>query len=645
MMDAKNSVSPEAAWSSSASDALYGVSNWGMGLFSIDAAGRLCVKSTFGAEETSVPLPEIIAGIEQRGHPMPVLLRVENFLDTRIAYLHNTFRAAIEANDYCGQYRGVFPVKVNQQCQVIEEIARFGTPYGHGLEAGSKAELVLALANMSRQGLLVLNGYKDREFIDLGLWAHKLGYRCFFVVESPQELDLLIERSTAMKVRPHIGARIKVSAKVSGMWTETSGDRSSFGLSSVQLLNMVHTLRAHKMLDCLELLHCHLGSQIPRLDDIRAGINEACRYYVSLVKAGAPMGYLDVGGGLAVDYSGMCNGEEYSRDYAMEQYCDAVVVCIQNVLDPLKISHPHIVTESGRATVAHASMLLFNVIDVMRFDAADSAVTESALQQYATVLRPLRELIAEAQGASQGGASLYARALEERDAVRKAFQEGEISLEARAAAEEMFLTLAHQVLRQGEGSGLTPEELQRLHESLADIYYANMSVFQSLPDTWAIGQKFPVVPLQRLHQKPERNAIISDLTCDCDGNLDSFILAGGEQSTLPLHQLRKGEDYYLGVFMIGAYQETLGDIHNLFGDTHVISIRLNADGSFDIRKEISGDTIADVLGYVHYKPDELFEKMRSNAEAGVKNAQITLLERQEFLRHFASALNGYTYYR
>ncbi|MDD2557348.1 MAG: biosynthetic arginine decarboxylase [Desulfuromonadaceae bacterium] len=645
MMDAKNSVPTEAAWSSSASDALYGVSNWGMGLFGIDAAGRLCVKSAFGAEETSVPLPEIIAGIEQRGHPMPVLLRVENFLDTRIAYLHNTFRAAIEARDYRGQYRGVFPVKVNQQCQVIEEITRFGAPYGHGLEAGSKAELVLALANMSRQGLLILNGYKDREFIDLGLWAHKLGYRCFFVVESPQELDLLIECSAAMKVRPHIGARIKVSAKVSGMWTETSGDRSSFGLSSVQLLNMVHTLRAHKMLDCLELLHCHLGSQIPRLDDIRAGINEACRYYASLVKAGAPMGYLDVGGGLAVDYSGMCNGEEYSRDYDMEQYCDAVVVCIKNVLDPLKISHPHIVTESGRATVAHASMLLFNVIDVMRFDSADSAVTESALQQYATVLRPLRELIAEAQGASQGGASLYARALEERDAVRQAFQEGEINLEARAAAEEMFLTLAHQVLRQGEGSGLTPEEFQRLHESLADIYYANMSVFQSLPDTWAIGQKFPVVPLQRLHQKPERNAIIADLTCDCDGNLDSFILAGGEQSTLPLHQLQKGEDYYLGVFMIGAYQETLGDIHNLFGDTHVISIRLNADGSFDIRKEISGDTIADVLGYVHYKPDELFEKMRSSAEAGVKNAQISLRERQEFLRQFSSALDGYTYYR
>ncbi|MFA5700159.1 MAG: biosynthetic arginine decarboxylase [Desulfuromonas sp.] len=645
MMDTKCFVPPEAAWSASASDALYGVSSWGMGLFGIDAEGRLCVKTSCGAEETSVPLPQIIAGIEQRGHPMPVLLRVENFLDARLAYLHTTFRAAIEARDYRGQYRGVFPVKVNQQSQVIEEIIRFGARYGHGLEAGSKAELVLALANMSRQGLLILNGHKDREFIDLGLWAHKLGYRCFFVVESPQELDLLIARSTAMQVRPHIGARIKVSTKVSGMWTETSGDRSSFGLNSVQLLGMVHTLRAHNMLDCLELLHCHLGSQIPRLEDIRAGINEACRYYASLVKAGAPMGYLDVGGGLAVDYSGMCNGEEYSRDYAMEEYCDTIVGCIKEVFDPQQISHPHIVTESGRATVAHASMLLFNVIEVMQFDPAYTAETESAVKRYAPALRPLRQLLEEIQDLSRPGASIYARALEQRDAVRQGFQKGEINLEARAAAEEMFLTLAQQVLRQGEGSGFTPEELQRLHESLADIYYANMSVFQSLPDTWAIGQKFPVVPLQRLHQKPERNAIIADLTCDCDGKLDSFILAGGEQSTLPVHQLQKGENYYLGVFMIGAYQETLGDIHNLFGDTHVISIRLNADGSFDILKEISGDTIADVLGYVHYNPDELFEKMRSSAEAGVKNAQITLRERQEFLRQFSAALNGYTYYR
>ena len=639
-MNTRISAPSDTTWSAACSDALYGVGNWGMGLFETDSVGRLCIKAPFPSGEVTVPLPEIVAGIEQRGHAMPILLRVENFLDARIAYLHNIFNRAIAELEYRGRYRGVFPVKVNQQCQVIEEITRFGTPYGHGLEAGSKGELVLALANMPEQGLLILNGYKDREFIDLGLWAHKLGYRCFFVVESPQELDLLLERSKVLQVRPHMGARIKVSARVSGMWTETSGDRSSFGLSSVQLLHMVQRLREHQMLDCLELLHCHLGSQIPRLEDIRAGVNEACRYYASLVAEGAPMGYLDVGGGLAVDYSGMCSGAEHSRDYDMEHYCHAVVNCIKDVLDPLNITHPHIVSESGRATVAHASMLLFNVIDVMRFDPAGPVGCATAAP-----LARLRQLELELQEGLQDAASIYARALELRDEMRSAFQDGAISLAERADGEEIFLALAHQVLNRGEQSGLDPDAFQRLRESLADIYYANLSVFQSLPDTWAIGQKFPVVPLQRLHERPERSAIISDLTCDCDGKLDRFILAHGEQKTLPVHALRQGEEYYLGVFLMGAYQETLGDIHNLFGDTHVISIRLNADGSFDILKEISGDTIADVLRYVQYKPDELFEKMRDSAEAGVKSSRITLGERQDFLHLFSSALNGYTYYQ
>jgi len=638
-----------AAWDSAASDNLYGISKWGRGMFEVDAQGNLCVKAGAENSDVAVPLPEIIAGIEQRGHAMPVLLRIENFIDTRIAYLHRTFRAAIEANRYRGEYRGVYPVKVNQQCQVIEEIARFGAPFGHGLEAGSKGELILALANMPKQGLLILNGYKDQAFIDLGLWAHKLGYRCFFVVESPRELDLLLQRSAALKVRPRIGARIKVSARVSGMWTETSGDRSSFGLSTVQLVQMAETLQRERMLDCLELLHCHLGSQIPCLDDIRAGVNEACRYYVNLIRAGAPMGYIDVGGGLAVDYSGMCSGMEHSRDYDMESYCHAIVSTMQQVFSKEKVSHPHIVTESGRATVAHASMLLFNVIDVMQFSpmSLEKAMGEVELAEGAVpaVLHNLRDLARQSRERSCRGARLYARALELRDELRREFQHGNISLNARAYGEELFLAIAHFVLEQGEGSGLEADALESLRESLADIYYANLSVFQSLPDTWAIGQKFPVVPVQRLKEKPERNAILSDLTCDCDGKIDSFILASGVHSTLPVHSVRSGEDYYLGTFLIGAYQETLGDIHNLFGDTHVISVRLNSDGSFDILKEISGDSVADVLSYVEYKPEELFEKMRASAESSFKNACITLRERQDFLRLFSATLNGYTYYQ
>lgn len=638
-----------AAWNSAASDSLYGISKWGMGLFEVDAQGNLCVKGSSENGAVAIPLPKIISGIEQRGHAMPVLLRIENFIDTRISYLHHTFRAAIEANSYRGEYRGVYPVKVNQQCQVIEEITRFGAPYGHGLEAGSKGELVLALANMPKQGLLVLNGYKDQAFIDLGLWAHKLGYRCFFVVESPRELDLLLQRSAALKVRPRIGARIKVSVSVSGMWTETSGDRSSFGLNTVQLVQMVETLQRARMLDCLEMLHCHLGSQIPCLEDIRAGVNEACRYYVSLVQAGAPMGYIDVGGGLAVDYSGMCSGMEHSRNYDMEQYCHAVVHTMRQVFNGEKISHPHIVTESGRATVAHASMLFFNVIDVMQFSPMSMDKAMGAAEQkedgIPVVLTQLRDLARQSKDSSHTGALMYARALELRTELRSEFQHGNISLNARAYGEELFLAIANFVLDQGEDSGLDEDSLERLRESLADIYYANMSVFQSLPDTWAIGQKFPVVPLQRLHEQPERSAILSDLTCDCDGTIDSFILASGLHKTLPVHPLRKGEEYYLGTFLIGAYQETLGDIHNLFGDTHVISVRLNKDGSFDILKEINGDSVAEILTSVGYKPEEMFEKMRASAEASFKNSCITLRERQEFLRHFSATLYGYTYYQ
>lgn len=490
-----NTSHTTTVWDSAASDNLYGVSKWGMGMFEIDPQGQLCVKAGGENPDVAVPLPEIIAGIEQRGHALPVLLRIENFIDTRIAYLHRTFRAAIEANRYRGEYRGVYPVKVNQQCQVIEEITRFGAPYGHGLEAGSKGELVLALANMSKQGLLILNGYKDQAFIDLGLWAHKLGYRCFFVVESPRELDLLLQRSVALKVRPRIGARIKVSARVSGMWTETSGDRSSFGLSSVQLVQMVETLQRERMLHCLEMLHCHLGSQIPHLEDIRAGVNEACRYYVNLVQAGAPMGYIDVGGGLAVDYSGMCSGMEHSRDYDMQQYCHTVVNTMQQVFNAGNISHPHIVTESGRATVAHASMLLFNVIDVMQFSPMSMGkamdTTEPEGDDVPLVLNQLRELARQGKNNALSGALVYARALELRDELRSEFQQGRISLRARAYGEELFLSIAHFVLERGIDSGLEAAALERLRESVADIYYANLSVFQSLPDTWAIGQKFP----------------------------------------------------------------------------------------------------------------------------------------------------------
>ena len=636
-------------WTLDDSAALYGVRQWGMGLFDLNEDGNLTVKvpANNGVNEVAVPLMEIIAGIEQRGHNMPILLRVENFLDARISLLNNTFRTAIEQGGYRGDYRGVYPVKVNQQCQVIEEITRFGAPFHHGLEAGSKAELVLALANIKKGGLLILNGYKDREFIELGLWAQKLGHSCFFVIESPAELTLLLERSTALNIRPRIGARIKVSVKVRGMWTETSGDRSSFGLNSGQLLKIVATLRQHNMLDCLQLLHCHLGSQIPCLDDISAGVAEACRYYVSLVQEGATMGYLDLGGGLAVDYSGACSGAEHSRDYSLEKYCQEIIRQIRAVLDPLEIPHPHIITESGRATVAYATMLLFNILDVMQFDAATPS--EQLADHDPEVVQQLFTLYRDRITAP---VKRYEQALQSRELLRQAFQRGHITLQQRAVGENLFLSIAQQIATQAQGQAQAQGDdsphlkqfMEELSESLADIYYGNFSVFQSLPDTWAIGQRFPIVPLHRHLEAPTRQAIISDLTCDCDGKLDAFIIAGSERNTLPLHPLADDENYYLGVFLMGAYQETLGDIHNLFGDTHVISVHINDDGGFDILKEISGDTIGDVLEYVQYRPQALYEQVRTCAEAAVKQGTISISERQQLLKTFSSNLNGYTYY-
>jgi arginine decarboxylase len=636
-------MSPRNAkeWTPDDSAALYGVRNWGAGFFDIDVNGEVTVGVTFpSGKRVDIPLPTIVAGAKQRGNALPLLLRIENLLDARIALLNDSFRSAITVAGYRGEYRGVFPVKVNQQCQVIEEISRFGARYGHGLEAGSKAELVLALAALQDGGLLICNGYKDREFIDLGLWARKLGIPCFFVIESPAELPLILERSAALNIEPLIGVRTKVSAKVGGLWTETSGDRSSFGLSTIQLVGVVDTLREKGLLHCLQLLHCHLGSQIPHLEDIRTGVQEASRFYADLVREGAAMGYIDLGGGLAVDYMGAKANHVHSRNYGLDDYCVTIVETIAANLDPHNIAHPHIVTESGRATVAYSSLLLFDILDVMHFE--PGAVPERLPANAAEEL--IRLFILHEDLDAHEPAAAYADALAGRDAMRDLFRAGAVSLRERAVSENLFLAIAQRIARHIDTLPNVPAGLMTLRQALADIYYGNFSVFQSLPDTWAIGQVFPVLPIHRHTEAPCREAILSDLTCDCDGKLDSFVVAGSERSTLPVHTLRAGEEYLLGVFLMGAYQETLGDLHNLFGDTHVVSVRINEDGSFDVMKEIPGDSISDVLGYVEYQPQAVFEKFRDRAESAVRAGLISVPERQEMVEAFAARLRGYTYY-
>ncbi|PLX79100.1 MAG: arginine decarboxylase [Desulfuromonas sp.] len=635
------SSSKHSDWSADDGAALYRIRDWGNGYFDVSAKGEVTVKVAFPEGDVQVPLPEILDGIRQRGLQLPLLLRIENLLDAQIARLNESFRRTMQEQGYRGSYQGVFPIKVNQQRQVVEEIARFGAPYRHGLEAGSKAELVIALANLPADGSLVIcNGYKDREFIDLGLRANQLGYRCVFVIETPSELPIILERSRALGIEPLLGVRVKLSTQVGGHWNLTSGDRSIFGLSISQLIETVDQLKAEGMLHCLRLLHSHLGSQIPNIRDIRAAATEGCRFYLELLREGAPMGFIDFGGGLAVDYLGSCSRDSQSRNYSMDEYCSDLVETVSRCLDGSGAEHPVIVTESGRPTVAYYSMLLFNIFDVTRFDPGD--LPKRLPEEEHQLLRKLEAVLQRVEEADLQ--SSYNNATFYRDELHELFERGEVSLRQRALAQDLYLAICHRIKQQLSGEENIPSELQGLTEQLADIYYGNLSVFQSLPDHWAIGQLFPVAPIDRLDQRPDRDAVIADITCDSDGRISRFIDTSGSRTTLPLHDIEPGEDYTLGAFLVGAYQETLGDLHNLFGDTCVASVRIDADGSFEITREDRGDSIADVLGYVQYNARDLAEQFRRTAEQAVREGRISVAQRQEVLERFNASLNGYCYF-
>lgn len=627
-------------WTVASARLSYGIQNWGNGYFDISESGELVVNNPLCHQSQSLPLMNVIQGLKDRELQMPVLLRIENILDQSITNINESFRAAIKKLEYRNIYRGVYPIKVNQQAQIVEEVADFGRRYGHGFEVGSKAEMIAALScSIEPNRLIICNGYKDQEFIDLGLQATKLGFQCFFVIETPAELPLIIERSRHLNIRPAIGVRIKMTSKVGGYWNSTSGDRSVFGLTTGQVIHIVDALRSHNMLDCLQLLHCHLGSQIPNILDIRSGVVEACRYYADLCSEGAALEYIDLGGGLAVDYSGAGTNGDQSRNYTVDEYCEDIVETIKETLDAKGLSHPVIVTESGRATVAYSSILLFNVLDVTRFDPLP---TESDVDDEHELIGNLREVLNYIE--PRRLQECYNDAHFYRDEVRSLFKRGQINLRMRAISENLFLEILHRLKDISQTMVRVPADLEGLGESLADIYYGNFSLFQSLPDSWAIDQLFPIMPIHRLDEEPTRQAVLADITCDCDGKIDSFIDEFEVKNVLPVHGLNNDEEYYLGVFLVGAYQETLGDLHNLFGDTHVVSIRMNSDNSYEFVKEINGDTIADVLSYVEFRPEEMQLKYRNMVEKAVKEGRITARERQHMLNTFKASMSGYTYY-
>ena len=628
-------------WNKDDSAELYHIRNWGAGYFDISDAGNVLIRPFWQNEKISVDLMNVLSGIIDRGYDLPVLLRIENLLRSQIKELNDSFAAAIKEYGYQGAYRAVYPIKVNQQQQVVEAIARFGSEYHHGLEAGSKAELIAALSFLDDpEACLICNGYKDREFVDLGLYACRMGLKCFFVVEIPGELDLILERSKALGIRPLIGVRIKVSTQGGGHWMESGGDRSIFGLSITQVLTVVEKLKRCEMLDCFQLLHYHLGSQIPNIRDIRSAVMEACRVYAGLVGEGAPMRYFDLGGGLAVDYDGSNTNYVTSRNYGLNEYCSDIIESIMSILDEENIPHPTIITETGRAIVAYYSVLLFNVLDSRRFEG--QPIPETLPENTHEIIQNLHETLKSL--GLKNTQECYNDAIYYRDQIRQLFKVGEISLRERSLSENIFWHLVRGIAQNIPQLKFVPKDLQDIPVALADTYYGNFSVFQSLPDAWAIEHLFPIMPIHRLNEMPSCLATVADITCDSDGKIDKFIDIHGVRNALPLHQLIPGEEYYLGVFLVGAYQETLGDLHNLFGDTNVVTIRVTEDGRYSLVRELEGDTVADVLTYVEYEPKNMMARFLKFAEKAVGERRITAQERRKIMKAYESGLRGYTYF-
>ena len=619
---------------------LYGIKNWGTDFFDISDKGEIVVRPLGSQNPASVSIMDLVNGLKERGLSFPVLLRFADVLASRIQQLYASFQDAISSLGYQGEYRGVYPIKVNQQQQVVAEIMEFGRPYHHGLEAGSKAELMAAMAYTDDpEALIVCNGYKDEEFVDLALSSRKIGLQTILVIERPGEVPLILNRAAALRVRPRLGVRIKLSSRAGGHWDGSGGDRSMFGVNSAQLIEVLDQLRAGNMLDSLHMLHYHLGSQIPNIRNIKSALREACRFYVELVKEGAPMGLFNVGGGLAVDYDGSHTNFASSRNYTKQEYATDVVEEIMEAANEAGIPHPTIVSESGRATVAHHSVLVFNVLDAAKFQPCGPVEYDDAdVPDVVSTLLEIRNHLT-----SKNFQEYYHDALDSRDQMRTLFEQGQLSLRHRAQAENVFWEIMCRVAQECEKSKYVPDELENIPAALSDLYYCNFSVFQSLPDSWAIGQLFPVMPVHRLNEMPTRHAIFSDITCDSDGKIDHFIDLHDIRHALPVHDLND-EDYFFGVFLVGAYQETLGDLHNLLGDTHVLHIRLGRDGQFEYTREIAGDTVADVLSYVEYDPREMVSRVRNLAEQAVRDGIISATDRRDIMQTYEDGMRGYTYF-
>ncbi len=624
----------------------YQVSAWGKGYFSINAAGHLIVQPDMDPER-SIDLLEVVEGLKARDLNTPVVVRFSDILKHRLRRLHEAFAQAISENEYRNRYCAVYPIKVNQQRLVVEEVYRCGAEFNFGLEAGSKPELlaVMALTEDAPDRMIICNGFKDDSYIEAVILAMKLGRTIIPVVENFTELQLILKHAERYQVRPRIGVRVKLASEGAGRWRGSAGEKSKFGLFISEILDLVAVLGQHAMLDCLELVHCHPGSQLQDIRRVKDAINELAHVYAELKLMGAGLKYIDVGGGLGVDYDGSGTNFSSSMNYTINEYASDVVYRIASVCNARGIDHPVIVSESGRAIAAHHSVLIFNTLGssaLDQFRVADRLEEEHPGDE--DLPQPVHDLFEAYRGVTERRlVECYHDALQAREQALQMFNLGLLKLEYRGLAERLFWATCARVRDFCRKTGSVPEELEGLESILSDTYFCNFSVFQSLPDSWAIGQLFPIMPIHRLGERPTRNAVLADITCDSDGKIDHFVSQREVKRTLELHEARNGEEYYLGAFLVGAYQETLGDLHNLFGDTHVVHIRLHDQGGWWIEEIVKGDTASRVLGYMQYDVDQLYPRFARDCERAVREGRMTLAEGQALKRFYESELNGYTY--
>jgi arginine decarboxylase len=618
---------------------MYGVHRWGKGYFGVNQLGHVTVHPDKRPEH-AIDLKELVDQLQMRGIQLPILLRFTDILRHRVAEIADSFKSAMTEFGYTGGYCCVYPIKVNQQRHVVEEILDFGRPFNFGLEAGSKPELlaVLALTN-GADTPIICNGFKDDEFIRMTMLARKIGKQIIPVVEKFTELESIVRHSQDLNVKPLIGVRVKLASRGAGRWRSSAGYRSKFGLTITEVLEAIDYLNQRGMADCLQLVHFHLGSQITNIRKVKEALTEASRVYAELVRVGAGLKYLDVGGGLGIDYDGSQTDFESSVNYTLQEYANDVVFRIKSVCDEAGIPHPTIISESGRAVVAYHSVLVFDVLGTSNFDRCEvpEVLPDDAPQ-------PIQDLFAIYRDLSKKNClESYHDALKAVDDALNLFNLGYLEIELRAMAERLFWAVGRKLQRVVRELDYVPEDLNGLEAMLSDTYFCNFSVFQSMPDSWAIKQLFPLMPIHRLNEAPTRRAVLGDITCDSDGKVDQFIDLRDVRNTLQLHAY-DGQPYYLGTFLLGAYQEILGDLHNLFGDTNAVHVSLDEEGGgYSVDHVIRGDTVREVLQYVQFSSEELSAMMRRDVERAVKAGRISLEESRQLLKFYDSGLEGYTY--